>query len=181
MSIEDFDFEILEKGKKIYKSDRDFAVDYDELLQLFSLYISLDPDYHYNSSYLFDKIVNFSYDFNGYYRKLQIIEEATQKWISSIETNTGKIIENIVVIFDDVLQFKTPFDRTKLVKLPTLDIVKANNIRITCKLEHTEIIDCIKVYLKNGIDAAVTDIVNYLNAFLQKVCKNSKLDCEGKS
>lgn len=175
MAKDNYNLDILENGKKIYKPDQDFAIEHDELLRLFSLYISFDPDYSYNSTYLLDKIYDFSREMKGYYKKQQIIEDATNKWISDIPVKKKVYLEGIIVSFDEVFELKGSLGRIKLKKVPSLQEVRANHIKVTCQLNKPEITDCEKVELKNGDNRAIDDIVNLLSRFLDKVIQNSNI------
>jgi len=119
---------------------------------------------------LLDKIAEFSRDLNGYYRKEQVIENATNEWISTIQQDKWAL-ENIVITFDNVFQFMTPFVKLNLLNLPTLNEIKSSSIKIMCFEEETEISDYEIIYLTEGYDKVIKNIVDFLNGFLGKVIK----------
>gem|GEM_PF-3781586 len=119
---------------------------------------------------MLDKIAEFSRDLNGYYRKEQVIENATNEWISTIQQDKWAL-ENIVITFDNVFQFMTPFVKLNLLNLPTLNEIKSSSIKIMCFEEETEISDYEIIYLTEGYDKVIKNIVDFLNGFLGKVIK----------
>jgi hypothetical protein len=76
-----------------------------DILYLFSFYISSNPDYKYNSTYLTDSIDDFNKAWNKFKAKHKVFKTIIQ-FVKSNTISKSKQIE-IDIIFDSVLQYNT--------------------------------------------------------------------------